>query len=470
MKTAILWFRNDLRTDDNPALLAAIQSGYAIMPLFIDDIEEQGAWPAGAASRWWLHFALKRLDRQLRERGSRLVLRKGSVSKVFDHLCEQYDIAAVYWNRRYEAAVIQRDATLKLSLKKRGIDTRSFNGSLLKEPWEVATGDGNPYRVFTPFSKAVAKQSIAEPQDSPMNIPMAAKCPESIELDDLNLLPGIRWDKGFHAFWNPEDWSAEGELELFLRKSVDSYKKLRDYPSERGTSRLSPALHWGDISPRRIFNELSKLPASEGRDCYQRELIWREFAYHVLYHYPKTPEFPLQSKFNEFPWEPDSEVLTAWQNGRTGYPIVDAGMRELWQTGWMHNRIRMVVASFLVKHLLQPWQEGARWFWNTLVDADLASNTLGWQWAGGCGADAAPYFRIFNPMIQGQKFDPQGHYTKRFVPELKNLPEKYLHMPWEAPSGVLKKAGVLLGETYPLPIVDHKTARARALKALEKLK
>lgn len=470
MKTAILWFRKDLRTDDNPALLAAVQSGYAVLPLYIDDIVEQENWPLGAASRWWLHHSLHRLDRQLQERGSRLLLCKGSLDEVFNDLCCKHDVAAVYWNRRYESAVIQRDATLKAAFKNQGIDARSFNGSLIFEPWEVATGNGNPYRVFTPFSKAVAKLSISDLQGSPAKIPNPANFPKSLNLAELKLLPEISWDTGLYSRWHPEDWSAQIELERFIETSVVGYKTQRDYPAERGTSRLSPALHWGDISARRVYCEIMKLSASEGRDCYLRELIWREFAYHVLYHYPKTPELPLQPKYNDFPWEPDSQFLKAWQQGKTGYPIVDAGMRELWQTGWMHNRIRMVVASFLVKHLLQPWQEGAHWFWGTLVDADLASNTLGWQWAGGCGADAAPYFRIFNPMIQGQKFDPKGCYTKRFVPELQYLPEKYLHTPWEAPSAVLKRAGVVLGETYPKPIVNHQEARARALNALEKLK
>lgn len=470
MKIAILWFRKDLRTDDNPALLAAVKSGYSVLPVFIDDTSGPHDWPAGSASRWWLHFSLKRLNRQLKERGNRLILKKGNTREILEEFCHDHDVAAIYWNRRYESAIVQRDSALKSLFKKSGIECRSFNGSLIFEPWEVATGGGHPYRVYTPFSKAVAKLSPIGPQIAPAEIPAPRNFPRSVNLNDLNLLPAIPWDTEFYARWNPERWDADSELKRFLDQSINAYKDRRDIPSERGTSRLSPALHWGDISARRVYFEANKLSPSVGRDCFLREIVWREFAYHVLYHFPKTPELPLQPKFNDFPWERDSKMLHAWQRGLTGYPIVDAGMRELWQTGWMHNRIRMVVASFLVKHLLQPWQDGALWFWDTLVDADLASNTLGWQWAGGCGADAAPYFRIFNPIIQGQKFDPKGDYTKRFVPELKNLPEKYLHSPWEAPDAVLRKAGITLGENYPKPIVDHKTGRARALKALEKIK
>lgn len=474
----LVWFRQDLRLHDHPALHHAVQQGDVVLPVYIHAPEEEKPWEPGGATKWWLHHSLASLDASLRAKGSQLVLREGSSLEELEKLIAEAGISRVVWNRRYEPAIIKRDEKIKAALKERGIAVESFNGSLLHEPWEVRTKEGKPYQVYTPMWKAY--QAQAEPRQPipvPKELPAPVKWPRSIELEKLKLLPTIMWDAGFYDAWKPGETAALQRLKHFSKQSAGEYKNQRDLPGIDGTSRLSPCLHFGEVSPNQIWHTIQQMRQADGSphvleqsEVYLKEVAWREFAYHLLFNFPHTPKEPLRAEFAKFPWKEDSTKLKAWQRGQTGYPIVDAGMRQLWATGWMHNRIRMVVASFLVKHLLIPWQRGAEWFWDTLVDADLASNTLGWQWTAGCGADAAPYFRVFNPMQQGERFDANGAYVRRWVPELAALPDKYLHSPWTAPAMVLAEAKVVLGKTYPRPIVDHAEARNGALAAYEAMR
>ncbi len=475
---SLLWFRQDLRLTDNPALLAAVRHGGPVIPVFIWSPEEEGRWPPGAASRWWLHQSLSQLDTSLRERGSRLIIRNGPTLEAIRELVKLSGVTAVYWNRRYEPTVIDRDRRVKTSLRQDGLVADSFNSSLLFEPWTVRSHQGDPYRVFSAFWKTcLAQPEPARPKDAPSHILTPRSWPTTLRLTELGLEPAIDWTAGLNACWCPGEAGASKQLKRFLNEALTDYPAGRDRPDRVGTSRLSPHLHFGEVSVRQIWFEVrGQHPVNRTRqfahaiDSFCRELGWREFAHHLLFHFPDTPERPLREEFVTFPWNSDPKNLGAWQRGRTGYPIVDAGMRELWHTGWMHNRVRMVVASFLVKDLLISWQEGAAWFWDTLVDADLANNTLGWQWTAGCGADAAPYFRIFNPVSQGEKFDPNGVYVKHWIPELGKLPADWVHKPWEGPGSVLADAQVKLGKTYPRPIVDHRQARSRALEALQRVK
>ena len=429
----IVWFRKDLRLDDHPALRAAVASGAAVVPVYIHAPHEAGAWAEGAASRWWLHHALVDLDAQLDKAGSRLIVRDARQSSSLDvllDLVEATGATRIAWSRRYEQAVIERDRAIKAPP--------------------------------APKPRVTELRSLSDP-------------PESMPIDALELLPRIRWDAGIAEAWTPTCAAARARLDHFLKNGVANYPEQRDLPGVDGTSRLSPYLQFGQISARRIWHALTEhLKTCDEKDrddvwAFARQLVWREFAHHLLFHEPHTPGRALQEKYDAFPWRTGDGAerdLDAWRQGRTGYPMVDAGMRQLWATGWMHNRVRMVVASFLVKHLLLDWRQGAAWFWDTLVDADLANNTLGWQWAAGCGADAAPYFRIFNPMTQGKRFDEDGAYVRTWCPELAKLPEKYLHRPFEAPAKVLADAEVSLGRTYPKPIIEHKAGRDRALDAL----
>ncbi len=471
--TCIVWFRRDLRVNDNPALVAAIERGGPVLPVFLYAPEEEGDWAPGGAARWWLHHALTSLSRALDELGLPLVIRRGPSLDALRELVAETGAGAVFWNRRYEPAIVARDTTIKQTLKEDGLDAWSGNAALIWEPHQVRNQQGRPFRVFTPFWKHLRTQAPSPPVVLPE---LAAKAPDeaprSLALDALGLLPERDWDAGFPQRWTPTLDGAGEALEAFLDGPVARYAERRDCPGASGTSRLSPFLAHGQLGPRQVWAAAHSTGAADGKGGYTflKELAWREFAHHLLVHFPQTPTEPLNDAYRHFPWEPDEAALAAWQRGRTGYPIVDAGMRELWRTGWMHNRVRMVVASLLVKHLLQPWQEGARWFWDTLVDADLANNTLGWQWSAGCGADAAPYFRIFNPMLQGEKFDPDGAYVRRWVPELADLPDRHIHTPWAAPDAVLRKAGVRLGETYPRPVIEHAAGRRRALAALQENK
>jgi deoxyribodipyrimidine photo-lyase len=474
--TTIVWFRQDLRLADNPALLAAAAG--PVLPVYLHAPDEAGAWPPGGASRWWLHQSLQRLDEQLRELGSRLCLRVGRDSlALLLELARHSGATAVSWNRRYEPQLIARDRAIKQALKDAGLTVTSHNASLLREPWEVASQTGGPMQVFTPYwRRSLALDDPSEPLPAPRSLTAPSVWPASAALTDLDLLPRIDWTRGLQDAWQPGRAGALRQLDRFLQNGFADYTEQRNRPDLAATSRLSPHLHFGEIGPREVWHatRIHGLAHGHADDWRQSQFItelgWREFAYHLLYHFPQTPEHALRAKYASFPWKTDAAALRAWQRGRTGYPIVDAGLRELWTTGWMHNRVRMITASFLVKDLLLPWNEGARWFWDTLVDADLASNTLGWQWAAGCGADAAPYFRIFNPTLQGRKFDAEGHYVRRWVPELAQLPTRWLHEPWNAPAATLQLAGIELGVTYPRPIVDHDAARQAALAALATLK
>jgi deoxyribodipyrimidine photo-lyase len=470
--TAIVWFRRDMRLSDNPALFEASQRYRTVIPVYLHTPEEDGEWPAGSASQWWLHHSLTSLQMQLMQGGSQLILRSGRALEQLNALITETGATAVLWNRRYEPESIRRDAAVKATLKARGVAAESFSASLLFEPWEVFTQTGKPYQVFTPFWKTCLAKKPPAPVAEFVRIlpcpPLSSAWPRSESLSSWNLLPKIPWDRAFPEHWQPGELGAQTQLNKFLAEAIKNYSQGRDIPGTHGTSQLSPHLHFGEISPRQIWAAVHKEFANhppEDAQTFLREIGWREFAYHILYHFPQTPTAPLRADFERFPWASNAAQLRAWQRGQTGYPIVDAGMRELWTTGWMHNRVRMIVGSFLTKHLRISWQEGARWFWDTLVDADLASNTLGWQWIGGCGADAAPYFRVFNPMTQGEKFDPNGDYVRRWVPELAQLSSKVIHQPWTASAAELRQAEVALGTNYPPPIVDHSQARQRALEA-----
>jgi deoxyribodipyrimidine photo-lyase len=474
----VVWFRQDLRVADNPALDAAVRAGQPVVPLYLYAPQEEGRWAPGAASRWWLHGSLMQLERDLRALGARLILRRAA-----DSLAELKAVAAacgatrVLWNRRYEPNVIARDRRIKSELQACGLEVASYNSALLREPWEVANKAGAAFQVFTPFWRhCLGLADPDEPLPAPPRITAPERWPESQRLEELGLLPRIDWAAGMREAWVPGSAAALAQLEHFLSDAFEQYPNARDRPDLGGTSRLSPHLHFGELSPRQIWHGLRRFATTDGQHGAWRqsqflaELGWREFAHHLLYHFPHTPEQPLRANFARFPWNSDAPNLRAWQLGRTGYPIVDAGLRQLWHTGWMHNRVRMIVGSFLVKDLLLPWNLGADWFWDTLVDADLASNTLGWQWVAGCGADAAPYFRIFNPVSQATRFDPEANYIRKWVPELARLPTRFIHEPWAAPPMALSAAGVELGSSYPHRLVDHGVARERALQALASLR
>jgi deoxyribodipyrimidine photo-lyase len=461
MKPILLWFRQDLRLADNPALHHAVRTGRKLICLFVLDDETPGRWPWGGASRWWLHHALDALDKALAEKGGRLILRRGKAAAVVKQVVRETGADAVVWNRCYEPFAVTRDTGLKSDLAAAGIAVDSFNGALLFEPWEIATEAGKPYRVFTPFWRALrARTAPGKPQTAPRVIAFAGAVAGD-RLADWALAPAKPdWAEDFP--WTPGEAAAQRSLRRFLARMKD-YAGARDIPGEDGTSRLSAHLHWGEISPRQIWHAVRGHEQGDGRgaETFLKELGWREFCCSLLFHHPDLPQAPLDRRFADFPWASgDDRAFKAWTEGRTGIPIVDAGMRQLWRTGWMHNRVRMIVASFLVKHLLIDWRVGQTWFWDTLVDADLANNAANWQWVVGCGADAAPFFRIFNPVLQGEKFDPGGAYVRAFVPELKHLPDKFIHKPWTAPE---PPAG------YPKPVVDLAQGRARALKAFQSL-
>ena len=470
---ALAWFRLDLRLADNPALRAALDHGGPVIPVYIHDPEAEGDWRPGGASDWWLHHALEDLAAQLAKAGSPLVIRSGPAGRELLALAKETGAGAVFWNRRYEPRVQARDTEVKQALRAAGLRAESFNGGLLHDPNQVRNLSGRPFQVFTPFWRhCQAHVDFGKPLPGVRILTGPAKAPRTETVASLGLLPRIPWDKAMAAAWDPTRRGAEARLKGFLGGPVSDYGEGRDLPSTDGTSRLSPYLHFGQLSPREIVAavDAAGLSGRQGSQKFVAEVGWREFGHHLLQHFPATTDEPLRADFKAFPWQKDKALLRAWQKGRTGYPIVDAGMRQLWETGWMHNRVRMIAASVLVKHFLQPWQDGAAWFWDTLVDADLASNTMGWQWAGGCGADAAPYFRVFNPVLQGEKFDPKGAYVRRFVPELAKIPDKWIHKPWEAPAEVLAAAGIRLDADYPRPRVGLSEGRDRALAAFERLK
>jgi deoxyribodipyrimidine photo-lyase len=471
-RPVIVWFRQDLRLADNPALHAAARTGAAILPIYILSDADSTEWHMGQASRWWLHHSLQSLSRSLDDH---LVLLRGDAGPVLQKLVTEVDASAIYWNRLYEPDHIARDSAIRKSLLENSVAVKSFNGSLLFDPMSTMKPDGTPYRVFTPFYRRGCLENSAPPRQ-----PLAK--PESLDfypyekglaLSEQGLLPQVAWYREIESLWTPGEPAAHERLREFLASGIEHYDEGRNRPDQTYVSRLSPHLHFGEISPNQAWYAIATDGSAQGlsasADRFLSELGWREFSYNLLYNVPTLPTQNLQKKFDRFPWRDDATALERWQRGSTGYPIVDAGMRELWRTGYMHNRVRMIVGSFLVKNLLLHWHHGARWFWDTLLDADLASNSASWQWIAGCGADAAPYFRIFNPVTQGKKFDPDGHYVRHFVPELELLPTKYIHCPWEAPDDIAHEAKLVLGENYPRPIVDLKASRERALAAFQSL-
>ena len=518
----ICWFRQDLRLSDNPALTAARERG-RVLPVYILDDGNAGEFAMGAASRWWLHRSLESLGRSL---NGALRLYRGDASSILPELAECLDVRGVYWNRCYEPWRIERDARIKERLGAAGVEARSFNGSLLWEPWTVCKGDGAPYWVFTPYYRrgCLGREPPRAPLPAPVGLefftftdegagpaggtagparpagelelgrprqtadgpwkPAAGKpagperpaaglesgLPGGLELEELGLPAEEIWAEKIASHWTVGEEGARRRLKAFIEEGLGHYKGGRDLPAKPYVSRMSPHLHFGEVSPNQLWYAVRGMGDDEHIDHYCSELGWREFSYYQLYHHPDLPRVNLQAKFNRYPWRDNAEALEAWKRGRTGIPLVDAGMRELWQTGYMHNRVRMVVASFLVKNLGIHWHWGEEWFRDTLVDADLASNSAGWQWVAGCGADAAPFFRIFNPVLQGRKFDPEGRYIRRFVPEIASLPAKHLFDPWNAPPGVLDDAGIELGVTYPRPLIDLGESRRAALAAYSGLR
>jgi deoxyribodipyrimidine photo-lyase len=473
--TTIFWLREDLRLADNPALHAAALRGL-VVPLYILEEDKADPFPPGGASKWWLQEALKDLASRFATLGAPLILRRGNSEKILRTLIKETKATHVAWNRRYQPHQQKHDDALLESLQQDGVTVDTYKGYLLFDPSTIKTGGGTPYKVYTPFSKACfAAPAPGKILPAPTKLDGIKGLP-SDDLTDWRLVPRkAKWPKGLEDAWEVGEKAAQEQLHDFISHSLAHYKAGRDRPDQDYTSRLSPYLHFGHISPRQAWHAIQSALAKtsslgSNAERYLLELLWREFAWHLLQHFPETVSEPLNASFKSFPWKKDTKSLHAWQKGMTGYPIVDAGMRQLWLTGWMHNRVRMIVASFLIKDLLIDWREGAAWFWDTLVDADLGNNTASWQWVAGSGADAAPYFRIFNPTLQGQKFDPNGDYVRKYVPELAGLDAKFIHEPWKMPVSALQKAGVVLGKTYPSPIIDHGKARLRALSALKQTK
>ena len=475
---AVMWFRQDLRLADNPALEAAVASGRPLICVYIWDDTAAGGWPLGGAVRWWLHNSLASLKADLERRGGRLILLRGEQTTVLEQLIAESGADLVVWNRRYEPAGQTSDAATKARLKALGVAAQSYNASLLFEPWELKTGTGGGFKVYSAFARAARARGLAGGSlAAPARIEGLAFSVKGLELVQLGLLPQKPdWAAGLRATWSPGEDGAQLRLERFLANGLAGYSETRNRLDLDATSKLSPHLQWGEISPNRVWRTVEAAVAAnpdlaeDGR-VFCSELLWREFSHHLLHHAPNMPEHNWKPAFDGFPWgDAGDPLLEAWRRGQTGYPLVDAAMRELWVTGFMHNRARMIAASFLIKHLLGHWRVGEDWFWDTLVDASLATNAASWQWVAGSGADASPFFRIFNPVTQGQKFDPTGAYVRRWLPQLAGLPDQFIHHPWVAPAEILSRANVRLGETYPKPVVDHGAARARALAAFQSLK
>ena len=473
----IVWFRDDLRLSDHPALHAAAKTGGPVICLYVlDESDRPNARLFGGAARWWLAQSLRALQKSLEAIGSSLVLRRGPVTQIIAALAQEAGAQTVHWNEIAQAPYQAQADQVAASLEAIGVTSQSFAGDLLVAPAQIRNKEGRGLRVFTPFWKRVL--ALGDPP-KPLPAPKALKPALALtgdRLEDWKLEPTRPdWAGGLRERWHPGETSAQARLKDFLKNHVTGYAGDRDRPDHAGTSGLSPHLRFGEISPRQIWHT-GRFAAAERHgsagdiDKFLSEVGWREFCRHLLFDVPDLATRNLQPSFDAFPWKQDAKALKAWQRGKTGYPIVDAGMRELWHTGVMHNRVRMVVASFLVKHLLIDWREGEAWFWDTLVDADAGSNPANWQWVAGSGADAAPYFRVFNPILQGEKFDPRGVYVRRWVPEISGLPDNLIHQPWSAAPLELASAGVELGKTYPRPIIDHKAGRERALAAYAKLR
>lgn len=461
----IYWFRQDLRLSDLPALLAASAESHSIIPCFILDDEAAGEWAPGPASRWWLYHSLVSLGQSLADRGSALIVRRGETASALVQLAQETGATRVYCSKAYEPFNRALEDKVSGYLAREERLLLSFPGSLLYEPEKVLNRAGQPFKVFTPYWKScLATVGASQPRSAPAAGSFATGLPPGLKPSEWGLLPADAPDRPWQDYWEPGEAGAAQQLQLFLSQSLANYQAGRDHPALDGTSRLSPHLQWGEISPRQIWQAID-MSGDDSRDKFLSEMGWREFSHYLLYHYPHTTNRPFKDRFSNFPWLGQVDLFEAWKHGRTGYPIVDAGMRELLHTGFMHNRVRMICASFLTKHLLLPWQWGARWFWEQLVDASLANNTCGWQWVAGCGADAAPYFRIFNPTLQGQKFDAEGDYVRRWVPEIAALPNSHLHAPHTLSEAQLSALGVTLDGTYPAPVVDHRQAREAALSA-----
>jgi deoxyribodipyrimidine photo-lyase len=452
MGTVIHWFRQDLRLSDNPALFEAART-HRVLPIYI--LNDYEAKNLGAVSKWWLHHSLNDLNTKL---GNKLLVLKGDPKSILQDLSQKIAIEKVFWNRCYEPHNLKYDEEILAG----NIPSQIFNGSLLWEPQDVLKDDGTPYKVFTPFYRRGclgSQKTPRKPLGAPNNLEIAD---HQLQGHDLDLLPKVRWDKKLEKHWHIGEESAHKRLNAFLEADLKNYKIGRDFPAMKYVSRLSPYLHFGEISPNQIWYS-----AIENRDINEKnldhflsELGWREFSYNLLYYFPDLQTKNLQKKFDAFPWNHRDDLLERWQKGQTGYPMVDAGMRELWETGYMHNRVRMIVGSFLVKNLLIHWHHGEKWFWNCLVDADMANNSAGWQWIAGCGADAAPYFRVFNPITQAEKFDPEGLYIRKYIPEISHLSNKEIFTPW-----IVRNKG-----NYPDPIVTIEESRKKALEAFEKIK
>ena len=467
-KITIHWFRQDLRLHDNLSLYSASEEG-DVIPIFILDNVSTQKYQLGRASKWWLYHSLLSLQKSL---GDKLNYFIGNPKEILIKLINKYKVTAVNWNRCYEPWQIKRDENLRKILLERGVEVNTYNSTLLWEPWDILKKDDTPYKVFTPFYKNGCLVEGISPRKSlsiPKNLQLIFQQSSDNSVSILNLLPKNNCGEKLEKYWKIGEKNALDKLKSFIESGIKNYKEGRNFPGENFVSTLSPHIHFGEISPNLIWEKISSLHSDENTNHFLSELGWREFSYYLLYHFPHMPEKNLQKKFDKFSWQNNKSYFEAWKKGKTGYPIVDAGMRQLWETGYIHNRVRMIVGSFLVKNLLLHWHYGAEWFWDCLIDADLASNSFGWQWVAGCGTDAAPYFRIFNPIIQGEKFDTDGKYTKRYLPELENLPNKYLFCPWKAPKSILDEAGVMLGINYPYPIVDLKESRNLALKAYQNI-
>ncbi len=463
----VMWFRQDLRLADNPALTNALEDGKTL-PIFILDNVNSKEHLNGAASKWWLHHSLIKLNKSLK---NKLCFFIGNPMDILDEIRKQYEISNIFWNRCYEPWRVKRDKKIKKYFNDQNVNVNTFNGSLLWEPWNISKKDGTPYKVFTPYYRKGCLNSDKPrmPLPAPNLSNLISIDNHDLKIEDLELMPKHNWYNKMISLWSPGEEGAHSKIEEFISNGLINYKEGRNFPSNQNVSQLSPHLHFGEVSPNQVWyrakTKEGKLGIKKDLDHFLSELGWREFSFNLLYHFPFLPKENLQKKFDNFPWDNDKNKLKKWQRGLTGYPIVDAGMQELWQTGYMHNRLRMIVGSFLVKNLLLHWHHGERWFWDCLIDADLANNSAGWQWIAGSGADAAPYFRIFNPITQGQKFDADGKYTRKYLPVLNDMPDKFLFNPWEAPEDVLKSAGIKLGENYPLPIVEIGSSRQKALEA-----
>jgi deoxyribodipyrimidine photo-lyase len=472
---SILWFRKDLRLDDNLALNAACHAGAPVIPVYIREPDGHGTGPLGGAQMWWLHHSLTALKASLQKAGSDLVLLEGDALEALRTLIDKTGASRVFFNRRHDPAGSSVDVRIEQALGKNDIVVKISAGELLHDPLKLLTGGGTPYKVYTPFWRALeGRGEPPEPVDAPHKILAPESFPRSVALSHWKLLPSKpNWASEFSDLWTPGEAGAQERLDDFVDDAIAGYKTDRDFPAKPATSMLSPHLAMGEISPARIWHATRRLPKHVPREDvihFRKELAWREFCYHLLVHFPALPYENWNKRFDGFAWKAKDNLFQEWTRGQTGYPIVDAGMRQLWKHGFMHNRVRMIVASFLIKDLLIDWRRGEGWFRDTLVDADPANNAANWQWVAGCGADASPFFRIFNPILQGEKFDRKGDYVREFVPELADLGDKYIHRPFEAPADILSQAGVELGKTYPRPIVDHAEARDRALSAYTSLK